>query len=61
MPKMAINIARLFYDVEQSVTGPLHADQTRVIAELLEAYKNSGNPLKQSTDHYANIREAATA
>lgn len=61
LEKMAINIARLFYDVEQSVTGPLYTDQTRVIAELLEAYKNPDNPLRPSSEHYAYIRAAASA
>jgi hypothetical protein len=60
LEKMAINIARLFYDVEQSVTGPLFAQQTSVIAELLEAYKNPGNPLRPSCEHYARVRAAAT-
>ena len=60
LEKMAINIARLFYDVEQSVTGLLYAEQTSVIAELLEAYKNSANPLKPSIEHYARVRAAAS-
>ena len=60
LEKMAINIARLLYDVGQSVTGPLYAAQTSVIAELLEAYKNPDNPLKASSEHYAHIRAAAS-
>lgn len=36
---MAINIAKLFYDVHQSVEGPLSSEQTNIIAELLEGYK----------------------
>ena len=59
LEKMAINLARLFYNVHQSVTGPLYADQTRVIAKLLEAYKNIENPLHPSSTHYIRIRDAA--
>jgi hypothetical protein len=40
LEKMAINIAQLFYEVSQSVTGELYPSQTAKIAELLEAYKS---------------------
>lgn len=40
LEKMAINIAKLSYDVAQSVEGPLYQAQTIEIAKLLEAYKN---------------------
>lgn len=59
LEKMAIGIARLFYEVRQSVEGPLHREQTRVIAELLEGYKNRNNPLRPSIEHYKRLREAA--
>jgi len=39
LEKMAINIAKLSYEVRQSVEGPLSLKQTRDIAELLEKYK----------------------
>jgi hypothetical protein len=54
---MAINIARLFYEVHKSVEGPLYPEQTRVIAELLEAYKNRNNPLTPDVSHYQRIRQ----
>lgn len=40
LEKMAINIAQLFYEVSQSVTGDLYPSQTSKIAELLESYKS---------------------
>ena len=43
---MAINIAKLFYEVKKSVEGNLYPEQTAKIAELLEAYKNTKNPTK---------------
>jgi len=36
---MAINIAKLTYEVKQNVEGPLSLKQTQDIAELLEKYK----------------------
>ncbi len=36
---LAINIAKLSFVVKQDVNGPLSADQTRIIAELLEKYR----------------------
>lgn len=53
---MAINIAKLFYDVHQSVEGPLAPEQTNIIAELLEGYKNRNNPLEPSIEHYKRLR-----
>ena len=57
LEKMAINIAKLFYEVSKSVEGELHPAQTAKIAELLEGYKNSKNPLKPNIAHYKEIRE----
>lgn len=37
---LAINIAKLFYDVKKRVEGPLSLEQTQKIAELLEQYKS---------------------
>lgn len=56
---LAINIAGLFYKVETKVTGPLYPEQTSKIAELLEAYKNSDNPLKVDVSHYEQIKEVS--
>lgn len=53
---MAINIAKLFYDVRQQVDGELYPEQTSKIAEYLEAYKNNNNPLKPSVDHFNTLR-----
>ena len=36
---MAINVAKLTYEVKQNVEGPLSLKQTQDIAELLEKYK----------------------
>lgn len=54
---MAINIAELFYEVHKSVEGPLYPEQTRLIAELLEAYKNRNNPLRPDISHYERISQ----
>lgn len=54
---MAINIAGLFYEVHKSVEGPLYPEQTRIIAELLETYKNRNNPLTPDISHYQQIRQ----
>lgn len=39
LESLAINIAKLNFQVRTNVEGPLTTDQTRTIAELLEAYK----------------------
>ncbi len=54
---MAINIAKLFYEVNKSVEGNLYPEQTSKIAELLEAYKNTKNPLKPLLSHYDEIQK----
>ena len=41
LEKMAIQIAKLHYDVSQHVEGPIYQEQTDYIAELLESYKNT--------------------
>jgi len=56
LEKMAINIAKLFYDVSKSVEGRLYPEQTAKIAELLEGYKNSKNELKPSLKHFDEIK-----
>lgn len=54
LEKMAINIARLNYDVRQNVEGPLSPAQTSRIAELLEQYKS--HERKPSVDDYQSLR-----
>src|SRR3972149_9019013 len=39
LEKLAINIAKLTYEVRQNVAGPLSLKQTQDVAELLEKYK----------------------
>ena len=56
LEKMAINIAKLFYEVTKSVEGELYPEQTAKIAELLEGYKNSKNDLKPFLSHYDEIK-----
>lgn len=41
LEKMAMNIARLSYDVSTSIEGSLYLEQTEYIAAQLEAYKNT--------------------
>ncbi len=53
---MAVNIAKLFYEVNKSVEGNLYPEQTSKIAEFLEGYKNTKNPLVPKLDHYETIR-----
>jgi len=54
---MATNIAKLFYDVHHSVEGPLSPEQTNIITEILEGYKNRNNPLRPSVEHYRRLRQ----
>jgi len=56
LEKMAINIAKLFYEVNTSVDGILYPEQTAKIAELLEGYKNRKNSLKPMLSHYNDIK-----
>ena len=39
LESLAINLARLSFEVKKNVEGPLSIEQTRAIAELLEKYK----------------------
>lgn len=57
LEKMAINIAKLTYDVSQHVVGPIYKEQTDKIAELLENYKNTKgiHHKKPSVQDYAGI------
>lgn len=57
LEKMAINIAKLSYDVSQHVAGPIYKEQTDKIAELLELYKNTkgSNHKKPEIKDYLGI------
>jgi len=52
---LAINIARLSFRVKREVAGPLSANQTRYIAELLEAYKRHSR--KPTSVDYLPLRD----
>lgn len=57
LEKMAINIAKLFYDVKQKVEGPLSLKQTQDIAELLEKYKRREiTPLTMSDYQFLRVK-----
>jgi len=60
LEKMAINIAKLFYEVNTSVEGKLYPEQTAKIAELLEGYKNRKNSLKPLLSHYTEIKKSTS-
>jgi len=57
---MAVNIAKLFYDVDKKVEGVLYPEQTAKIAEFLEGYKNTKNPLTPEIAHYEVVRKIQT-
>jgi len=54
---LAINIATLSFEVKRNVEGPLRAEQTRIIAELLEKYKR--HEMKPSIKDYQILRSPA--
>jgi len=58
LEKMAINIARHFYKVENQVEWEIYQEQVRVIADLLESYKDRNNWNKPKIEDYEKIREA---
>lgn len=58
---MALNIASLSYDVERHVEGPLAAEQTRLIAALLERYKRRENRSIPSVADYQSLRTVISA
>ncbi len=57
---LAIKIAELSYDVKRNVEGPLTVNQTRKIAELLEAYKSTRPARKPLCSDYAFLRSKPT-
>ena len=48
---MAIEIAKINFDVSQHVEGKIYDDQTRAISILLEKYKNINGRLKPKVEH----------
>lgn len=55
LESLAINIAKLSFEVKRDVKGPLNISQTRTIAELLEKYKRrEKNP---ETSDYQVLRD----
>ena len=55
LEKLAIEIAKFFYEVKKNVEGPLSKEQTQQIAELLERYKR--RDLTVSIQDYQFLRE----
>lgn len=55
LEKLAINIAKLFFEVRRNVEGPLSIEQTQRIAELLEKYKR--HEKKPLISDYQSLRE----
>lgn len=58
LEKMAINIAEKFYEVNNKVDGYIYQEQVRVIADLLESYKDRWNWNKPKSEDYNTIRDA---
>jgi hypothetical protein len=52
---LAIEIAKLSFEVRKNVEGPLSVQQTRIIAELLEKYKRREK--KPEIQDYQSLRE----
>ena len=65
LEKMAIQIAKLHYEVSQHVEGDIYQEQTDYIAELLEQYKNTKGAThkKPAISDYIGIikRKSATS
>lgn len=56
---MAIEIAKINFEVSQHLEGLIYEDQTKEIATLLEKYKNTRDPLKPSVQHYERFHNSA--
>ncbi len=63
LEKMAIQIAKLHYEVSQHVEGNIYQEQTDYIAELLERYKNTkgAQHIKPQVADYLGIINRKTA
>lgn len=59
LEKMAINISKLFYDVNQKVEGVLYQEQISIIAKLLEAYKNPTETKVPQLNDYDQIKNTS--
>ncbi len=55
LEKMAINIAKLSYDVTQHVEGILYKEQIDFIAELLESYKRGTSRKVPAVSDYSGV------
>lgn len=55
LEKLAINIAKLSFEVRRNVEGPLSTEQTQQIAELLEKYKRRER--KPAVSDYQSLRQ----
>jgi hypothetical protein len=55
---MAIDIAKINFDVTQHVEGKIYDDQTKAISILLEKYKNANGRLKPEVDHVHDLASA---
>jgi hypothetical protein len=58
LEKMAINIAKWFYEFKNNVEWSIYQEQVRVIADLLESYKNRWNGSRPRVEDYERIRAA---
>lgn len=54
LESLAINIAKLNFEVHRNVQGPLSIEQTKIIAEILEQYKR--REIKPSVEDYSILR-----
>lgn len=59
LEKMAIDIAKLNFNVKKRVEGKLYTEQTHIIADLLEKYKR--HEIKPKTSDYATLRDDFTS
>ena len=55
---MAIEIAKLNFDVSRHVEGKIYDEQTKAISILLEKYKNSNERLKPQSQHAHDLAKA---
>lgn len=58
LENMAIRIAEKFYEVKRSVEGSIYQEQVRVIADLLESYKDRWNWNKPKVLDYEKIKDS---
>jgi hypothetical protein len=56
LESMAIEIAKNFYDFKDNVEWEIYQEQVRVIADLLESYKNRGSWNKPKIEDYEKVK-----